>query len=53
MYFEVAVKLLTAFDFDSSKKLIDDKFTFMNENCLNKVVDFHFKDQRRDFRLNN
>ena len=53
MCFEVAVKLLTAFDFDSSKKLIDNKFTFMNENCLNKVVDFHFKDQRRDFRLNN
>lgn len=52
-YLEVALKLYLIFGFDDSKKIIEDKFSKLNENSLARIVDFNFKDARREYRAKN
>ena len=50
---EVAIKLYYVFGFDYSKKIIEDKFTNMTESAINKIAEFNYKDDRREYRAKN
>lgn len=50
---EAVLNLYYIFGYDNSKKIIEDKFTYLNNNCINRIVDFNFKDERREYRFNN
>lgn len=50
---EAAIKLYYIFGYDNSKKIIDDKFSFINESSLLKINDFEFKNNRREYRIKN
>lgn len=50
---EVALKLYYVFGFDYSKKIIEDKFTNMTESAINKIAEFNYKDERREYRAKN
>lgn len=50
---ESVLNLYYIFGYDNSKKILEDKFTYLNKNCINRIVDFNFKDERREYRFNN
>ena len=53
IFFEVAIKLNTLFGFDIAKKIITDKFSYLNENSIKRIVNFKFINIRREYRFNN
>ena len=50
---EASLKLYYVFGFDYSKKIIEDKFTNMTESAINKIAEFNYKDDRREYRAKN
>lgn len=50
---ETAIKLYYIFGFDYSKKIIEDKFSNMTESAINKIAEFNYKDDRREYRAKN
>jgi len=52
-YLEVALKLYFIFGFDNAKKIIEDKFSKLNDASLKRIVEFNFKKSRKEFRIEN
>ena len=49
--FMTAIKLYTSFGYDNSKKIIEDKFTYMNENAIKASAFWFYTDFRRQYRI--
>jgi hypothetical protein len=52
-HLEVALKLYLVFGFDDAKRIIDDKYSKLNESSFLRIVDFNYKDFRREYRAKN
>lgn len=51
--FEVSLKMYFSFGYDISKKIIDEKFCKLNNQTINRIVDFEFKKERIIYRKQN
>ena len=47
---EVSLKLYYIFDYDNARNIILDKFTNITPSAVNRIIDFNFKDHRREYR---
>ena len=47
---EVSLKLYYIFDYDNARNIILDKFTNITPSAINRIIDFNFKDHRREYR---
>ena len=47
---EVSLKLYYIFDYDNARGIILDKFTNITPSAVNRIIDFNFKDHRREYR---
>lgn len=48
-----AIKLYSIFGYDNSKKILDNKFTYITEQALDRTMDDLATDQRRQYRIEN
>lgn len=48
-----AVKLYSIFGYDNSKKILDNKFTYMTEQAVDKTLEDLIVDKRRQYRIEN
>lgn len=53
LFFELAFKFYLLFDFDNAKKILNGKFSYLNKSTIKRVIDYNFKDSRREFRFDN
>ena len=47
---EVSLKLYYIFGYDNARSIILDKFTNITPSAVNRIIDFNFKDHRREYR---
>lgn len=47
---EVSLKLYFIFGYDNARNIILDKFTNITPSSVNRIIDFNFKDHRREYR---
>lgn len=47
---EVSLKLYYIFGYDNARSIILDKFTNITPSAINRIIDFNFKDHRREYR---
>ena len=47
---EVSLKLYYIFSYDNARSIILDKFTNITPSAVNRIIDFNFKDHRREYR---
>ncbi len=47
---EVSLKLYYIFGYDNARGIILDKFTNITPSAVNRIIDFNFKDHRREYR---
>jgi hypothetical protein len=48
-----AIKLYSIFGYDNAKKILDNKFTYMTEQALDKTMEDLITDKRRQYRIEN
>lgn len=48
-----AIKLYSVFGYDNSKKILDNKFTYMTEAAIKRTAEIIYVDNRRQYRLEN
>lgn len=51
--FITVIKMYITFGFDNALKILDNKFTYMNNNSINEAAAINFIDERRQYRLEN
>lgn len=51
--FITVIKMYITFGFDNALKILDNKFTHMNNNSINEAASINFIDERRQYRLEN
>lgn len=50
---DLSLKLYYVFTFDNAKKILENKFTNMTDSAILRIIDFNFKEERREYRSKN